>query len=683
MKRITGLALVLITILFAKAFAFESDPNLNLINSSGGLDEYPHASYIILYDSSDVSVKESGLSYVRLHRLIKILKNSAAKKLRQLDFNYDPLSADIEIIEAKIYKKDGSVEKISKEKYTDYPAPARMIYWGARKKTIEFGRLEAGDAIETIVRRKGFTYALLADESDDERFAPPMKGHYYDIVNFWTGVPILEKVYRLVLPSSKKLQYQVYHGELESYVHFPPEQNNKVNFRINPYTKEGEDKGHPKDFDMKPGHICYVWRKTDMMPFKGEPNMVSRSDVAPKLLLSTSPDWYAKSIWFNKVNEDFGSFDVTPEVQKKTDELIKGVSDEMKKISILVHWVAEEVRYSGISMGEGEGYTLHKGEMTFSDRCGVCKDKAGMLITMLRAAGFESYAAMTMAGSRIDRIPADQFNHSVTVAKLKSGDWILLDPTWVPGVRELWSSAEQQQQYLPGIPGGSDILTTPISPAENHYWKLSGESTLKSDGTLTGEFTLEAEGQSDAMIRRGFNRSYLSSRKGLIPEIMHNIRPGAEVLDYEYLDPDDLSKPMKITIKYRIPNYALVTDDKIIFTPLLAINPMNRYSSELHINTFQEEKKYGFRARCSKLVEINETITLPRHKSVDNLPEFETVDAAPAKFNAEYKLNGNRLTIGVKHVLEKRLYEAEDWPEFRKALIERKKLQDSQIILVK
>lgn len=53
-------------------------------------------------------------------------------------------------------------------------------------------------------------------------------------------------------------------------------------------------------------------------------------------------------------------------------------------------------------MGTGEGYTLHKGTMIFRDRSGVCKDKAGMLITMLRAAGFESYPAMTMAGSRID-----------------------------------------------------------------------------------------------------------------------------------------------------------------------------------------------------------------------------------------------------------------------------------------
>ena len=157
------------------------------------------------------------------------------------------------------------------------------------------------------------------------------------------------------------------------------------------------------------------------MPFEREARMVAPSDVAPKLLISTSPDWYAKSLWFYGVNEDYGSFESTPEIDKKVAEILADAKTEMDSISLLTHWAADEIRYSGISMGPGEGYTLHSGEMNFTDRCGVCKDKAGMLITMLRAAGFESYPAMTMAGSRIDYIPADQFNHSVTIVKLRNG----------------------------------------------------------------------------------------------------------------------------------------------------------------------------------------------------------------------------------------------------------------------
>jgi len=44
-----------------------------------------------------------------------------------------------------------------------------------------------------------------------------------------------------------------------------------------------------------------------------------------------------------------------------------------------------------------------------------------MLVTMMRAADMDSYAAMTMAGSRIEDLPADQFNHSVVALKKPNG----------------------------------------------------------------------------------------------------------------------------------------------------------------------------------------------------------------------------------------------------------------------
>ena len=84
--------------------------------------------------------------------------------------------------------------------------------------------------------------------------------------------------------------------------------------------------------------------------------MVDLYDVAPKLMMSTTPDWKAKSRWFHKVNEDYGSFSPTPEAQAKVNELLKNVDDEMEKIAVLTHWVADNMRYSGISMGKGEGY---------------------------------------------------------------------------------------------------------------------------------------------------------------------------------------------------------------------------------------------------------------------------------------------------------------------------------------
>lgn len=661
------------------------DPNRALLEKPIPAEGTAGAAQYVVYDSTLVTVDSTGLSRVWMHRLVTAVSAKGARDLRTMVFGYDPLSAAIEVVRVRIYRKDGRVEDLPSSRIVDYPAPARAIYWGAREKLADIGRLEPGDAVETLVFRKGFTYALLGSDEDD-RFVPPMRGHFYDIVEFWSEHPVGIKVYQLTVPTDKPVQYRVYHGELESSLLFPAKAHHDVRVLTNPQRPMAAEAQRAADPARVPdGTLRYTWLKRNIAPFTSEPNMVAASDVAPKLLLSTSPDWYAKALWFHGVNEDFGSFAVTPEIQAKTDSLLRGVTDEMEKISILTHWCAEEIRYSGISMGKGEGYTLHPGGMTMTDRCGVCKDKAGILITMLRAAGFASYPAMTMAGSRIDRIPADQFNHSVTLVQRSDKSWVLLDPTWVPGVRELWSSAEQQQEFLAGVPGGADLMTTPVSPADNHLLRLTGTSTLSADGTLEGELVLDAEGQSDASLRRVFARSFRSGWNETIANLFAALSPRADVTILSMQDPDDISAPMSITVRYRIPGYAEVRGSSLSFIPLLGRNPFNdrAVSSELYIDTSLVTRNHGFTARCSKLVDVKETITLPPHASVSTAYREAPVRGPAAAFEATTAVQGNTLTLHATHRMEKRVYAAEDWPAFRAALVSRLRLSQSPVTVVR
>ncbi len=634
----------------------------HLIEEAGDAAAYPGSSQVIVFDRTVADVQDTGLTYVDQEKLWKVLTRRGGRDLRAVTFNYDPLSAKIEVREARILRKDGSIERIPLDTVIDYPAPARAIYWGAREIIIPVGRLEPGDALYVKTFRKGFTYALLgedgsiaaADVDDDERYIPPMRGHFYDIVQFWSGTPIKEKSYTALVPRDKTLQFEVYNGEVTCAV-------------------------HPKGDKME-----YIWAKRDIKPFKGEPNSVAASDVATKLLVSTSPDWQAKSLWFHGVNEDYGSFEWNDEIKAKVDEIVKDCKTDAEKVHELTHWVANEIRYSGISMGPGEGYTLHSGEMNFRDRCGVCKDKAGMLITMLRAAGFDSYPAMTMAGSRIDYIPADQFNHCVTILKHAEGDYQLLDPTWVPFVRELWSSAEQQQNYLMGVPEGSDLCETPISPPENHYFRIKGKSRLYPCGTLKGAFTLTAEGQSDARVRRAFVRGYKALWRSYFEKAMHAISPRTVIDCVDYNDPYDLSEPFTARIEYTIPKYAIVTEGKILFTPCVARFPFSDGGTSyfMTIDIDRTERKYGFKTRCSRLLELDETIDLPDGYAVKDFPEYDRVDGTAASFEGGYRVDGEgHLVYDATLVLKKRVYEASDHENFRKAVRGVKKMKNNSVLL--
>ena len=285
----------------------------------------------ILYDSTCVLMEESGLSHVVNHQRVRVLDFDGCSDLATLKIDYDPLSAYVEFRQVVVHHPNGSKEDVLLRVY-DYVAPARLIYWGASQKMVQVGHLDPGDEVEYTTYRKGFTYALLSDGEDD-RYIPPMRGHFYDIVPFWSDAPVQKKVYSVSVPTHKNLRFELYNCMADTL----------CTVRIDS-TTDGD-------------RTIYTFTKSGINPLKREPAALANNDIQCKLLLSTSPNWEAKSTWFYGVNEDYGSFVPTPEVQAKVNELLTNAKTEQDSISILTHWVADNIRYAGISMGEGEGYT--------------------------------------------------------------------------------------------------------------------------------------------------------------------------------------------------------------------------------------------------------------------------------------------------------------------------------------
>ena len=604
-------------------------------------DKYSDYASVTLLDSTNVSVKPTGQGAFSIVKAIKVQTLKGVMTNRVLKYDYDPLTAAAKFKVVRIYHEDGTYTEVDVNKTCDYAAPARMIYWGARQIMLQLDNLKQGDVIYYEIDKKGFTYALLgAGEDDDSRFIPPMRGQFYDIVPFWVSEPTLRKVYRVGMPMEKELQFQFYQGECSSSMRYDD------------------------------GRKVYTFAMDDVMPFEKEPNMVDLFDAAPKLMMSTTPDWMEKSRWFNKVNEDYGSFDAIPEAQKKVDELIKGKKSEMEKIAVLTHWVADNIRYAGITMGKGEGFTLHNLKMNYTDRCGVCKDIAGTLVAFLRMAGFEAYPAMTMAGSRVESIPADHFNHCVAVVKLSNGTLMPLDPTWVPFCRELWSSAEQQQNYLPGIPEGSDLCVTPVSAPENHYVRVKAENRLKSDGTLVGKFTISAEGQSDSNIRRIFTTGFQSEWRNTMEKQLLSVSPKAVMKSVDYgRSPKDYQKaPISITFTYEIPEYAMTGDGELIFKPFVMNNLYTQVLTFLRVNTDLKDRKYGFKDSCSRLVGVKEKLSLPSGYKMLGDEKHVNIDGKAADFDGILKQDGDKILLDTRLSLYKRVYSAEDWDDFRNSV---------------
>jgi hypothetical protein len=264
----------------------------------------------------------------------------------------------------------------------------------------------------------------------------------------------------------------------------------------------------------------------------------------------------------------------------------------------------------------------------------------------------------------------------------RDGQYQLLDPTWVPFIRELWSSAEQQQNYLMGLPGGADLDITPVSSPENHYLKITGFSEILKDGTLKGGFNLVAEGQSDAAIRRWFTGGYKSQWKMLIEKELLKINSLAKVSFLDFGDPYQyLTGPLSMQVQFEIPGYALVTGEEIIFTPLLASQIFKGSMGHLSYNTSMQSRKFPFRDRSSRLVELKETIKLPFPCELTGKPEVAAINDSTVKYSGGYSMAGQSLEMKQTISLGKRVYEAAEWSSFRQAVANQNTMAERPVVI--
>ncbi len=673
-----------------------------LVEDAGDQDGNDGADLVTVLKRTDVTVEDSGLSHIRSWEVIKCLSEQGAAQLARLRLDFDPASNVVVVEGLRILRADGTIEDLDTQG-VDLPQPQWAIYWGAQMKLLPLPRLQPGDAVEVKSYMKGFLIAYLGEQDDpwgalpaggdqpteepepapaveaepepkpvpvpraqaladtapepadddESRYIPPMRGHFYDVVYFHDHHPVMQRHYTVRTPRDKPLQYEVHNGAVQAYVTFDEQ------------------------------HNIYSFWKTDVPTYHEEGRYTEdHPDTETKVVMATVPDWGAKSRWFAQVNEP--QFVATPAIQAKVDEIVAGLQTDQDKVRALNHWAANEIRYSGISMGEGEGYTLHTGEMIFRDRSGVCKDKAGMAITMLRAAGYTVYPAMTMAGSRVERVPADQFNHCV-VALRAGDDWQMLDPTWVTYSPENWSSAEGEQHYVIGTPEGEELMITPSFPAEDNRLVVRAETAIDEQGTLSGTVTFSGVGYAEQRLRREMvHYTTARDRQAWFEGVLGALGPQVEVepVQVSYAAVQDVETPISYTATFSVPGYALVTDTGLVFAQPLSAHLVTSSRLAPYLGIAGDgERTQGLLIWAPRMRDVQEILTLPRGFDVQRLPEDRAIDHRIASLATHTEAGRRSLTYTQDLRVKYRFIPADEYADFAEVVNQALELPADPIVL--
>ncbi|MGB6857673.1 MAG: DUF3857 domain-containing protein [Terracidiphilus sp.] len=277
-----------------------------------------------------------------------------------------------------------------------------------------------------------------------------------------------------------------------------------------------------------------------------EPYLPPETVFFPMIEYSTGASWQSIAAEYGKVVDDRTH---SSEVQAVVTPLIAGKKTVAEKEAAILDYLDREVRYTGIEFGEA-AILPHDPAETLAKGYGDCKDKATLLVAMLRAAGIPAYVALLDAEARMD-VPVDLpgmglFDHAIV---------------YVPGKNPIWIDATDRYAQLGQVPmGDQGRLSLITSNATTALVKIPQSSSQDNGVIETREFTLTDNGPANVVevtqpkgILESSYRGFYADKpdKDTREELRGYIKSEYlcdDLSKVERTDPADLSQPFKLTI---------------------------------------------------------------------------------------------------------------------------------------
>lgn len=355
------------------------------IGSSGKAENNPPADTELV--DWQVHVDRQTSTYV--HVVERIGNASRLAGVSQISVDLDPSSERLTLHHLSVVR-DGSIVDVS----------GRARYSLLRRESeLESGLVDGVHTLHILLEgtrvgdRVDYAYTLSRqDDEEDKRF--------YGRFQLGWAVPVGNFRLRLMYPSSRNLQIQ-------------------------------DESRWEKPVASQSGNWREViWTRANVPAERFEANTPGWFRFGSSVEVSEFQGWEAVRDWampMYSAREAPGAA-----LLEKIAEL-KKLPNDASRVESALHFVQEEVRYTGLEIGPGR-YRPASPNQVLDRRYGDCKDKTMLLVTLLRAVGIDAAPALVntvVQKGVIDELPRPgAFNHAISRVKL-AGDVYWLDATRV------------------------------------------------------------------------------------------------------------------------------------------------------------------------------------------------------------------------------------------------------------
>jgi hypothetical protein len=374
----------------------------------------------------------------------------------------------------------------------------KQIYDGRQSAVVFLDDLRVGDVVE-------FAYTVRGAD-------PTLGGRYADALTLGLSEPIERLHARLVFPHARRLRVALVGADQERDELAPVQR------------RAGDDDE-------------YVWDLRKLKAYPPHAEAPRWYQAYPWVQLSEFESWSDVASWGRRL------FDVKPNpagaVHAWARQTLAAAHSPDEFILRAIRFVQDEIRYVGIEVGMARRQPANP-DLVFERRFGDCKDKATLLVTMLREGGIAADPALvsTAFGPELDRwAPSpNAFNH-VIVRLIGTGDQVY----WADATVLLQGGGLDRLRFsslrsaLPLADGTRDLEPLAEAPVQDTSYVIKDhfviakpdtkdETYLDSERIYHGTMADDVRAESHSMSAAEFAKHYLDKYQPDFPGIRESAK---------------------------------------------------------------------------------------------------------------------------------------------------------------
>ena len=575
---------------------------------AGSLEEGVDA--VILEEHMEIEIRSATDARVNFTNRTKLLTADGVEEHSVASVFYRP-GVEVRAFQGSVTSPSGKLTKIKKKEIFDGAAFASFqLYSDSRHRSIRFPGVVPGSIVE-------HSYELAIRNL----FFLPSAFYLQDTV------PIRAKTVSITAPTSFPIRLTPRGGAPEQSV---------------------EEIG---------GRVTHRWRVGNVPALERDRGTPPTIDLLPRVLIGPKEIVWGDHRIDAETWDGIGRFywdlardrmNPSPEVARKAHELTDDIFDPPGKTRRIYEFVQGRVNYVSISLDIG-GYQPHPNGDVLKYMYGDCKDKATLVIAMLRAVDLNGFPVLirTRDAGLVDRdTPGLNFNHAIVAVPAEEG-LLFMDPT---SEDTRFGDLPWQDQGVSVVvvkgDGRGELMETPLFAAEHNRRHIAFDGRIDADGALEGQVTIEAWGQRQSNFAP-LLEARAEDREEALADLMAWLSPGAQLESQEVDAPGSPGDPLRFAGKVTIPRYVTRAGTIEIFSPHVA-----RFPDLTSVAAYSGRRQpLFFRYLFANTVEAR--LTLPAGRTLKKIPEDRTMEGPGVKSTTKYELlrEGGRNVLVVRRSL--------------------------------